>query len=416
MYMSNWDNDTLSFKGENFYNYNSFGISTSTDGIVISFSSNFVNEGFMYIWNNDVHTTFEGPESGIINNGVITFEETPPTMSPLLGTGCTEFDYGDQITFDVSVPFNQTLYFRPDLQRLQLNFTGPPLPGNNIVLRGFSATYSRPISVDYYPETTDPGLFSYAYNNVTGILNYMTPGGTFIFDIGTGFNESIFDLSKPGTITLGLLNVAQTVPSNCPADPHITNGNLLPCGEPGSLPDPVTVVSSYYQYNITEVLSYYSTTASDRLPSTATNVSYYIPSLSIPPPSTTTVSYDDFLETLLISYYATPLTYMGLTNVPFIRSTYYTLIAFPSPYTTTLTTDSMTVSGVVSFYTTSDSFNSFTASSTSYFTKTKNVTTTVTEYPMGTIYPTSWISKLVSGTSTTTYSTSIETYVVKTQS
>ena len=304
--------------------------------------------------------------------------------------------------------------FPPDLEYAPLIFTGPPLPDNNIVLRGFSATYSRPLSVDYYSETTDPGLFSYAYNNVTGILNYMTPGGTFIFDIGTGFNESTIDLSIPGTINLGPLNVAQTAPSNCPADPSTDADGVFPCKYFGLLlPDPVTKVSSYYQGNITEVISYYYTIASDRLPSVAANVLYYIPSISIPPPYTTTATYGSEVDTQLFSYYLTPSSYMGLTNLPFLRS-HGRFLYFP--YTTTLTTDSMTVSGLVSFYTVSDDFNQYVESTTLYFTKTKNVTTTVTEYPMGTIYPTNWIFKLISGTSTTTYSTSIETYVVKTRS
>ena len=112
LYMSN-RNNALSFKGENFYNYNSFGIYTYSQNTVISFSSNFVNEGFMYIWNNDANTTFEGPESGIINNDVITLEIQPPTMPPLLGTGCTTFGFVDRITFDISVPFNQTIYIPP---------------------------------------------------------------------------------------------------------------------------------------------------------------------------------------------------------------------------------------------------------------------------------------------------------------
>ena len=415
MFLSDWTDNTVSLTGENFYNYGTFGISSSATHITFLFSTNLVNDGNMFIWNNDAHTEFEGPESGAINNGVITFDLCPPQIPSFLGSGCIRLKYADYMSIDVSSPFNQTLNvinpFTP-----KLNFTGSPLPNNNIVLRGFETDYPWQFITDYYPEATDVELFSYTYNNITGILNYMAPGSTYTFDIGTGFNESTIDLGTPGMILVGPLTVKQEAPTNCPANPYDNTNGIFPCDDFFPIPSATTKIAPYYQDSITEIISYYSTIASDRLPTTVAITTYYIPSINVPPVYTTTFRYAATTFTEVISYYTAPGTYMGLTNLPFIRTTSSKLTVFPSPYATTLTTDSMTVSGVVSFYISSDISKSFTASTTSFFTETKNVTTTVTEYPMGTIYPTSWFSKLINGTSTTTYSTSIETYVVKTHS
>ena len=145
----------------------------------------------------------------------------PLYMSPIVGTGCLDLgSQGDLISFNVSLPFNHTLWIQGGgSYNVNIHFTGPPLSSNNIVIRGFDTSHVTKFFADSYPTTTDPNLFSYSYNNLTGILDYMTPGGTFTFNIGTGFNDTSFELTTPGTMVIQPLAVAQERPSNCPTDP-----------------------------------------------------------------------------------------------------------------------------------------------------------------------------------------------------
>lgn len=228
MLVGNWFNDFYFLKGDNFYNDGYFGMCTSTPttdpqfAVEISFLTSFVNEGTMFLYNNDLNTTLQGPTSGIINNGLLEVMWMPGVLGPIIGTGCFEIteDAIDYIDFDLSKPFNQTVWINEGDTYPQIRFHGPPLPNNNVLLRGHK-TLPWLLSVYSNDTITDLGLFTYTYNNLTGMLDYMAPGGTFTINIGTGFNETNFRMDGVNGPALEIPppTIPQERPSNCPTDP-----------------------------------------------------------------------------------------------------------------------------------------------------------------------------------------------------
>lgn len=412
------------------YNYLSF---TGSDYLTLVATGNFVNEGYIDITAVTNGISLTGPTGGIINNGVITatnMAQSDYKINAIVGTGCiVNSGFSQWPEFDLSQPFNQTIYNESPVMWAYFGATQSP---NSIpVIRGLSSASkgSAQLLIGSVNPVIYPQNLIYKYDTATGRLNFTANGRSFLFDIGLGFDPTQFSTGgcqgKAGTyacITYEGASLNEKIPSNCQINiqSDLTYETVCPAATP--LPPPITSTAPYYSETIEEIISYSSFLDSDGLPTTTSTTTYVVPTLVLPPPYLTTTTKSATTVSELVSYSFTHGAISGmpaLSDVPMYITTTSTIPAgfsIPPPYTTTVITDSMAVSELVSFYSTDSDSTPMTGTTTITFPQTRNVTTTVTEYLMGTTH----LSKVFTSTgtwqSTSTYSTTVETYVIRTES
>lgn len=139
-------------------------------------------------------------------------------MSGVIETGCIYLQYSSP-TFDISKPFNQTIFINSDISWVQ--FTGPQLPDSIPVVRGpFSTGMGLLVVGPYTERETYPVL---EYDPVTGLVNATVPTGSYIIDIGKGLDpENVaanICFPTPG-LTFPCINVKVDTgtPLNCQID------------------------------------------------------------------------------------------------------------------------------------------------------------------------------------------------------
>ncbi|CCC70380.1 hypothetical protein NCAS_0E03100 [Naumovozyma castellii] len=389
----------------------------------ISITGSFINKGVVYINYPSDSVVLEGPTGGIVNDGVIeVYGGLTPyniSFSNIVGTGCTYLDdsYRYLQLFDLSKPFNQTIYAKTSFA--QLSFTGPQLAESIPVIRlppdSFAYLLVGP-QLSEYP--------TYTYNNVTGMLNLTVPTGSFIFDVGPNlaqYYEAICNTDKVATPCMQIKsNSNAEMPSNCQASIDVDKVTTNLCPIQKALPAPLTTKASYQSNTITKIVSYETTLDTDGLPSTLITTEYFIPSFSLPSPYTTTITNGLLTQTEVVSYFTTT-GYLPnlpeLTTLPYLGTTTSTIsvpFLIPHPYTSTFTDLNMTVSEIISYYSTTGSDGKpATGTTTSTLTATSYITTTTTDYPMGTTHITKDYTSEGTWSSSVTYSTAVETYIIK---
>ena len=350
----------------------------------------------------------------------------------ITGKGCIYVNASKpSVSVDLSKGFDQTLYFA-NASPLML-FYGSQASTNIPIIRGLSS--SAPTVVNVGPITDDSALSStdVEYDSTGGILNITNTAGTYLLDIGTGYDASLMFMafctsSDFGARVCVYLNSAptQALPSSCEVAvaPHQDRDAICPPAPP-PLPPATTLIAPYDSSNVTRVIEYYTTVDSGSLPITTKTTTYGIPSFTEPMDYNTTMTNSDVLIVEDVIYGATTGTISGmpeLTTLSFIDTTTktytYTLthsstFTIPPPYTTTFTSDNMTVSGVVSYYSTDSDSQPATGTTTLIDTVTSYVTVTMTEYEGGTIDLTSYHYTTGTWESTVTFSSDVETYVIR---
>ena len=390
----------------------------------LSITESFINKGLIYFNYAQDEITIEGPPDGIVNDGVINlYAATYVFISGIVGTGCIILNQANLQEIDVSKPFNQTIYAQRNVPWIHL--IGKQLPDSIIVLRS-DLWQTQTLELLLGPANNKQAP-AYTYNNITGILNMTISKGSFVLDVGPSLNTTLFTSGSCYQTTtdfypcLGIMANSQAEePSNCKTNIDINQSSDSLCPRELTLPKPLTTKASYDYNSITKIVSYETTLASDGLPSTVTTTEYFIPSFTLPSPYTTTLVNGGKTITEVVSYFTTT-GYISqlpeLTTLPFVGTTTRTLsdpFSIPPPYTSTLTEDDMTVSEIISYYSTTGSDGEpATGTTTSTLTATIYITTTVTDYLMGTTHITRDHTSQGTWASLTTYSTEIETYIIR---
>ena len=165
--------------------------------------------------------TIQGPADGIVNNGVMKFRVIDGvTISSVIGSGCIWLEQASDSTYDLSKPFNQTLYTEDGIS--YLHFIGQQLPESIPVIRAnWLSKNDIEVAIGAGPESNAvPDLF---YTNATGMLNVTFSTGSYLFDVGPGFSLTDFVATVcPSTTTsvdfpcvLITSSMDSEVPSSC---------------------------------------------------------------------------------------------------------------------------------------------------------------------------------------------------------
>ena len=206
-----------------------------------------------------------------------------------MGTGCIVLNEDSDLKFDVSKPFNQTIYVENGSPWFYL--IGKQLPDSIPVLRAAS-WQSGGISILIGPPDTGEAP-AFDYNNITGIVNMTVSSGSYLVDIGPNMNSTLFrpaECYPNPTITYPCLGIKADTeteePSNCKTNIDINQSSDSLCPRQLTLPEPLATKASYDGNTITKIVSYETTLASDGLPTTINTTEYFIPSFTLPSPYT----------------------------------------------------------------------------------------------------------------------------------